>query len=167
MPKPSKGTIRKDYKRASLIHSYTIVFNKYEQTKFTLKGPSGSIEANQEQDKRCSLSILLLNMILVATDRQLNKSKSEKKLHEFCLDLIWSYIQPPPKDTSKIWHTENPKDTNKNLVVLIKISEKIKINKGHKTNIQKLHLYMLANHLLKKLNNLICNSKNRNNQSKG
>lgn len=69
MPKPSEGTRRKDYKRASLIHSYTIDFNKYEQTKFTLKGPSGSIEANQEQDKRCSLSMLLLNMILVATDR--------------------------------------------------------------------------------------------------
>lgn len=73
----------------------------------------------------------------------------------------------PPKDTSKIWHTENPKDITKNLVVLIKISEKIKISKGHKTNIQKLDLYMLANHLLKKLNNLICNSKNRNDQSKG
>lgn len=38
------------------------IYNSLQQiqTKFTLKSPSGSIEANQEQDKRCTLSILLL-----------------------------------------------------------------------------------------------------------
>lgn len=75
------------------MHLDTIVGNKYPQAKFTLKGPSVSTEANREQDKRCVLSMLLLNMIFVATEKlnkkkKKEKSKSEKKIHCFCLDLI-------------------------------------------------------------------------------
>lgn len=54
-----------------------------------------------------------------------------------------------------IIHTENPKDIIKNLVVLIKIPDKAK---GHKTNKQKLNVYILANRPLKKLNNQMYNS---------
>lgn len=47
----------------------------------------------------------------------------------------------PPKDTIKIWHTENPKDITKNLVVLIKISEKKRYLKGTKQTYKNTFVY--------------------------